>query len=330
MPVVQTSTIAARQLSEDSVEDIAAAADTDAALFVVTAPPQIDAAAAIVGTLDPDGTHQANGNVWHLVPEGTRWTVAELVSEVIDRARFPGEERRHLVMADAHLVSPGAMDRFLKLLEEPPAGVTVWLVCPDLGTLPPALVGRAAATLDLSATSRAAQRATLGELLAAYDITASAEQLDLTLTQADGDLALAVAVHRFELFEQLACRAQPAVSATPTVDAAALTLALAHLATALHHKTKKAPAAPTAKKGNLPTADLSRLNPAAKASLRRLVSTQFLRWESELADELAAAETGRARVLCNQLLNLRKVREGEKFSAPVGTLLAAGKNAIRA
>lgn len=312
----------ARSLASEEMRgllDVAAAAP---AVVLVSAPTRVDAVEAIADALR--AAHPGH-EVRAAYPDGMRWKVSEVLSDVIDPARFAPDERRHIVVADADRALPAVHDRMLKVLEEPLSDTTVWLVHDEQRTLPDALRGRSAHQLRV-------RGATSGDQVAAL-VAAGVEQRQASdlVSAAHADLSLAWTAHRFGMHSQLAESARSYQTDTPTDTAARMLLALGHLAVAAHHRTAKAPVAPTTRKGELGSLDSSRLTAPSRTTLRRHVGRTLDRWRQEALRNLTAEpDPVAARALLTALRDLDDVARGVEFNTPLMTTLAAALAALNA
>lgn len=81
-------------------------------------------------------------------PEGDKWTVSEIVEQVVAPASLTTwGDRRAIVIVDAHRAEQVVYDRLLLAVEEPTSATTFIAACPSAADLPATLRGRSADTL---------------------------------------------------------------------------------------------------------------------------------------------------------------------------------------
>lgn len=274
--------------------------------------------AALLGTIHSDDL------VLQSEPEGTNWTAAEVREQIVaPLQRGSAAGHQHLLIEEADRMRSTTADKLLKVLEESQADTTVWLCHHDDSSLPAALRGRAAHAVHL-APSTPEQRQTA---LSAQHPDSPAAEIAEALKHCHGDLLLADVALRFGLQGQLADTATSYYSSTPFSLANQLAISIAHLGVALHHKTKRTPAAPVNAKGNLPTLEFAKLKPEARASSRRLFETILRNWIAEVSYDLASRPFDPALDRELILRELLRVRSTTAFHPALTTLLASALGA---
>lgn len=200
----------------------------------------------------------------HLAVSATgAWAVSEVEQLILRPARYRPAHRTHVVVADAHRMTPSAADRLLKALEEPRTDVLYWFCIPTPDAVQPTLRSRAAAEVvarpiplaDLELALRAA----------GADELATAELLELAPTNARLGLAVAAAgaVAQLRAFQRPFAHEKP--EPAPSSRASEVVAAAAALARALR-SSRPSRSAPTDAR-----AAWDRLDPLAKAEGRRLL-----------------------------------------------------------
>lgn len=81
-------------------------------------------------------------------PTGERWRVADL-DEPLHLLSLSPLRRRMLLLLSTDAMDPAVYDRLLKVVEDPPAPVSIFLATADLGALPATLRSRCNSTISL-------------------------------------------------------------------------------------------------------------------------------------------------------------------------------------
>lgn len=312
----RTAPPAPGELSGGDIHALLEAAAHDGCAHV-SAPDSLDAATALVDLLNAQaGDHE----VRLVAPDGARWTVDEVVTQILEPARFGSpDRRRHIVVADAANARAIAHDRLLKTLEEPLTGTTVWLVCQGQAELPSTLAGRATRHAVLAGT-------TWQEKVDWLRGSGVADVAPL-LRAAGGDVKLAWVAHRFGLTGALANFGATYGSLPAHTHGGRFLAAAASLAVAVHHTRTTPPALPVGR-GDDPVADLKKLNPTHRTTLRRLVRRAFDAWEQQVLDQLILRPDG-VNDVAAALAAIERGRRGLDYNTPYQTLILAALHPSR-
>lgn len=123
--------------------DGAAHSHPNASVIIVEGPSDtVATVVALRGAETAAGVH-AQVDVRVAAPNGDRWTVDELATNIVDPASMRPNHRNHIVVASADKMATLAADRLLKVTEEPSAPTTFWFAVTDTSRLLTTLRGRA-------------------------------------------------------------------------------------------------------------------------------------------------------------------------------------------
>lgn len=242
------------------------------------------------------------------VPDGDRWTVAEVTDQLIGGTRLVPVRRNVIVVPFADQMGPGCADHLLKTIEEPSAPSLFLFAVTDPELLLTTIRGRASvevAVETIPATERAAALAAsagIAQEAALRLVTLAGQQV--TLAQVPN------AVAADQVLEELEAGFGPELgSPAPVTTATGQVAAFEQLAKRI---TKAAG---------------ERSAPAVRRAVRTLARQALDAWEAaepvHVADAIRAQDTGRVHDSYRRLAAIGRARAELALNAPVPAVLAA-------
>lgn len=328
----RTASLRALGASEPAARQLVTTVDrvTGPAVIVVQGPVDADASELVRQAAQQTFTDPAAAlaDVHLACPSADRWTVDEVVSQVIAPSQLKAYEQSHIVIASADSMSAALHDRLLKTVEEPSSAAIFWFCVQSASAVPATLRGRAVTELVLPPAP-------------VEDLTAQllADGLDpdqarRAVEAIGADLTSARACHAFDLMDLLdQAGAITWKSDSPGRDAdhAILTWAqlararAAYLATSTpgSRRGKKAPATPT-QRGTLARLDTKKLTPTERAFVRSQLRRALTRWKAELTQAVTHVDTlTQMDSLSHRLRAVREAQEALTFNTPLTSVLTA-------
>jgi hypothetical protein len=245
--------------SQDLLEEIADEPLPGSLVVLACRIPALASSAAMALGRRMLGSADSRRDVARFAPAGENWLVDE-VAEVAARAALMPDTRHFLVLDRAERLDQKVFDRLLRLIEEPPAPLTMVLVVPSLSDVPATLLGRASVAVTLLPADRAGHVTALVD--AGATLPAAREAVSLSGTQVQWALPLSVSsALRSKMKALVSPRFEPAA---PVADALERLVLASSIAAAVD-------AAAGQGVGEVPTVRFDEVDAAGKSAARDLL-----------------------------------------------------------